>query len=262
MPLLEENTVIVNEGAVSQIMINRPQSMNAVNLDVFQGIILACDKLSLLKDLRAVTLWGAGDKAFGAGIEVSSLSGLGKRAAAEYFALGQRAVRALETLPVPVLAAVHGYTFGAGLELALACDVIFAAHDTQLGFPEAGLGFVPAFGGLGRLLSRVGPGAAKRLLYTGELMGAEEARGCGLVDKVAAPDRLTEEVNAFADRVARNAPLALRHLKSLFAGELEHQALFLANRAVEVCLELFDSADYEEGLEAFLQKREAAFRGR
>ena len=262
MAILQEDTVLVNEGPVAQVMLNRPEHLNALNIDVFQGLLLAFEKLRRRADLRVVTLWSAGDKAFAAGAEVPGMAGLGKRAAAEYFELGHRALRCIETMPVPVIAAVHGHVFGAGLELALACDVIVAAHQSQFGLPEAGLGLIPAFGGITRMLQRVGPGMTRRLVFSGEMIGTEEAVRCGLADKAAPPDQLTEEVQRMDEQIARSAPLAVSQTKALVRAELEQQTLAGLRRGAESCLELFQSVDCEEGLEALMQKRDPAFRGR
>ena len=259
---MQEDTILVSEGVVGQIVINRPQNLNALNIDVFQGLLLALEKLSRLSELRVVTIWGAGDKAFAAGTDIPGLARLGKRAAAEYFELGQRTMRAVERFKVPVVAAVHGYAFGAGLELALAADIIVAAHDTQVGLPEAGLGLIPAFGGIARLLKRTGPGAAKRLIYSGGLINAEEALRYGVVDKVAAPEKLTEEVTALTTQITASGPLALAKAKSIITACLEDSSFALIRRGVEACQELYQTADCEEGLEAFMQKREAVFKGR
>lgn len=262
MAILEDNSVLLNEGPVAQIMLNRPQSMNALNADVFQGLILACEKLQRRTDLRAVTIWGAGDQAFAAGLDVHGIAGLGKRAAAEYFEFGQRALRSIETLPVPVIAALHGSVFGAGLELALACDIIVAAHDVRLGLPEAGIGLIPAFGGIARLLQRVNPGTVKRLVFTGELIGGEEALRAGAVDMVAPPGQLTETVASLVTRIERNAPLALARTKELVQEAVQQQLFLGLRRGAEACLELFQTVDAEEGIDAFLHRHEPKFRGR
>jgi enoyl-CoA hydratase len=260
--VLEESTVIVNEGVVAQIMVNRPQHLNALNIDVLQGLALAFERLNKNSSVRVVTLWGAGDKAFAAGIDVHGIAGLGKRPLAEYVDLGQRALRAIETFRAPVIAAVHGYAFGAGLELALACDIIIAASEAKLGLPESGLGIIPAFGGMQRIVQRCGAGAARRLALTGELIEAQEAYSLGLVDKIAAPGKLTEEVNAMADMVCKQAPLAVAKAKQVLLAAQEQAVLAGMRRECEGCLELWESADREEGLGAFMQKRPPVFGGR
>ncbi len=258
MSLLEENNLLVNDGVIAQIMINRPEFLNALNADLFQGLIIAFEKIQLRSDLRVVTLWGEGEESFSAGSDLSALTHLGRRALADYFELGFRALRCVEKCPVPVISAINGYAFGAGLELALASDIIVVSPNAKLGFPDAGLGMVPPFGGVARLIERVGSGAAKKLLYTAELISAEEALRIGLVDKIAEEGQLTETVDGMADEISKKSPLALKVLKRTV-----NNALAESLRAqLEEISELARSADWEEGISAFLEKREPSFTGR
>ena len=185
---------------------------------------------------------------------------LGPRAIADYVELGQRAMRALELLDLPVIAAVNGFALGGGLELALACDIICASNRAKLGQPEVNLGIIPGFGGTARLAARCGIGAARRLVYSGELVRAEEAQVMGLVDKIFEPEKLLDETRAFAALIAGKAPLAVRGAKRVLR-QAQENALHVGLRLeVEEFLRLFASADREEGMQAFLQKREPKFR--
>jgi enoyl-CoA hydratase len=260
--MLEENTVLVTEGPISQVMINRPQNMNALNLDVLQGLTLAFERLERNSTLRVITLWGAGTQAFAAGMDVHAIVDLGKRPIAEYVELGQRALRAIERCRVPVIAALNGYAFGAGLELALACDLMVAAAEAKLGLPDAGLGLIPALGGIERLSRRCSIGAVRRLVYTAELIDAPQAQALGLVDKVAAPGTLTEEVHRLAEAITAQAPLAVAQAKQLILSTHESATLAGLRREVEAFLGLFGSADREEGMRAFMQKRTPDFKAR
>jgi len=253
--------VIVNEGAVAQVMINRPQALNALNADVLQGLILAFERLQRNSAVRVVTLWGAGTEAFSAGMDVAAIVDLGPRPIADYVELGQRAMRALETCPVPVIAAVNGYAFGAGLELALACDLIVAAQGARFGLPEAGLGVLPIFGGMQRLLSRCGAAVTRRMVYTAELIDTAEALRIGLVDVLAPSGRLSEETTALADKISKQAPQAVSRAKSILRVAEEVELLAGLRREVEVFLSLYNTYDREEGMRAFMQKRTPEFRG-
>ena len=255
--ILEENTVLLeHDGPIATITINRPESLNALNPDVLQGVILALGKIASNPSIRSVIITGKGPKAFVAGADIRTMSQLGPRPIAEYVELGQRAMRTIETFDVPVIAAVNGF------ELALACDLIVCAESAKLGQPEVNLGIMPGFGGTQRLIQRCGIGTARRLCYTGELIGAEEARMVGIADKVAPDAQLMDEVKKIATTIASKAPLAIKGTKKVI--NQAHQSLLLSGLRLEVeeFLRLFETADREEGMDAFLQKREAKFTGR
>jgi enoyl-CoA hydratase len=260
--ITQEQVKIVREGAISEIAINRPDSMNALNPNVLQGIILAFERLVKLPDLRVVIIRGEGEKAFVAGADIRSMSELGPRAIADYIELGQRAMRAIETCPVPVIAAVNGYALGGGLELALACDLIFASEKSRVGQPEVNLGIIPGFGGTQRLISRCGVGTARMLIYSGDIIDGAEALRMGVIDRLCEGETLFEEVEKYAETLLQKGPLAIQGAKRAInaAGE----ALLLGGLRLEIeeFLRLFQTADREEGMQAFLQKRAPEFSGR
>lgn len=263
MAIIEEQTVAVAaEGAITELVINRPKTLNALNPDVLHSLILQVERVVKNPDLRVITLTGAGEKAFVAGADITSMAGLGQRAIADYVELGQRAMRVIEQAPVPVIAAVNGYALGGGLELALACDLIVASTTSKLGQPEVNLGIIPGFGGTQRLIHRCGVGTARRLVYTGDLLSAEEALKLGVVDRLVEPAALSQEVRQIADTIAKKAPLAIREAKRVLRESQEHSLLSGLRLEVEAFLGLFGSADRAEGMEAFIQKREARFTGR
>ena len=261
--LMEENTVLMErDGAIVTFTINRQESLNALNPDVLQGLIIEFGKIASDPSIRSVIITGRGPKAFVAGADIRSMNGLGPRPIADYVELGQRAMRLIETCEVPVIAAVNGFALGGGLELALACDIIVCCESAKLGQPEVNLGIIPGFGGTQRLIHRCGVGAARRLCYTGDLIGAEEARVIGLADKVVPDAQLLDEVTKMATTIASKAPLAVKGAKKVI--NQAHQSLLLSGLRLEVeeFLKLFGTADREEGMTAFLQKRPAAFSGR
>lgn len=261
--LMEENTVLVErDGAIVTVTINRPESLNALNPDVLQGLIIEFGKIASDSSIRGVIITGRGPKAFVAGADIRSMHDLGPRPLADYVELGQRAMRLIETCEVPVIAAVNGFALGGGLELALACDLVVCCESAKLGQPEVNLGIIPGFGGTQRLIQRCGIGAARRLCYTGDLIGADEARIIGLADKVV-PDALhMEEVKKMAASIASKAPLAVKGAKKVINKAQEALLLSGLRLEVEEFIRLFASADREEGMSAFLQKRPAQFTGR
>lgn len=260
MALQEEDVIIVGtEGPVATLMINRPQSMNALNVDVLHSITLRIDKLIQKPEIRVIIITGTGDKAFVAGADVAQMHDLGPRAIADYVELGQRTMRYLETLKVPVIAAVNGYALGGGLELALSCDMIIASKAAKFGQPEVNLGIIPGFGGTQRLLARTGIGAARRLILTGEIISADEARSMNLVEMVVEPEALMSTARKYAEMIAAKAPLAVQGAKRVLTDTVSAWQLGGLQREVEEFLRLFASADREEGMDAFLKRRAAKF---
>jgi len=263
MAMLEEETVkLAAEGPVAELVVNRPQSLNALNADVLSSLTAILQRLAKRSDLRVVIITGAGEKAFVAGADIASMAQLGPRPIADYIELGQRAMRALEELPVPVIAAVNGFALGGGLELALSCDLIVAATSAKLGQPEVNLGIIPGFGGTQRLIQRAGIGVARRLTYTGEIISAEEGLRLGVVDRVVELSELLTVCREMAKLIAAKGPLAVRKAKEVLRRSQDDLLLSGLRHEVQGFLQLFDTADREEGMAAFLQKRAANFTGK
>ena len=261
--IIEEETVRITEaGAVTVLQVNRPKSLNALNVDVLGSLQLLIAKLSKDPEVRAVIITGAGEKAFVAGADIATMNELGPRAIADYIELGQRTMRSIESARFPVIAAVNGFALGGGLELALACDLIVASSAAKVGQPEVNLGIIPGFGGTQRLVQRCGVGAARRLCYTGELIGAQEALTLGIVDAVVEPTDLMPRARAWAEMIGAKAPLAVAAAKRVINDAGERELLAGLRGEVDAFLSLFGSADREEGMLAFLQKRKANFTGR
>jgi enoyl-CoA hydratase len=211
--------------------------------------------------VRAVVLTGAGERAFVAGADIKYMSGLDVDEAKAWGALGHEAGRLLETMPKPTIAAVNGFALGGGCELALACDIRYAASSAKLGQPEVNLGIIPGWGGTQRLARVVGLGLAKELVFTGRLVDAEEAVRIGLVNGIHDP--VLEKARETAQLLASKSPVALRVMKRLANRALgggEHDRNLDAEG--ESFGELFGSEDAKEGLTAFVEKREPRFVGR
>jgi len=263
MAIMETSTVQVEHtDEISTLTISRPESLNALNTDVLQGLILEVEKLQNRSQLRVLVLKGAGSKAFVAGADIHSMHQLGPRAIADYVELGQRAMRAIECFEKPVVAAVDGYALGGGLELALAADLILASSKSKLGQPEVNLGIIPGFGGTQRLLLRCGTGAARRLVLSGDIITAEEGFSLGLVDKVFSDEEFEDHLDKYIATLCSKAPLALQEAKRVLRESQQGQLLSGLRMEVEAFLKLFGTADREEGMEAFLAKREPKFQGR
>ncbi|HEY8792052.1 MAG TPA: enoyl-CoA hydratase-related protein [Gaiellaceae bacterium] len=250
---------VEREETVAILTIDRQEALNA--LDVATLIELR-DRLRELADddsARVVIVTGAGEKAFVAGADIKYMSGLDVEQAKEWGALGHETGRLLETMPKPTIAAINGFALGGGCELALACDLRFAASGAKLGQPEVNLGIIPGWGGTQRLARLCGLGVAKELIFTGRVVGAEEALRIGLVNAVHDP--VLGKAGEVAMLLASKSPIALRLMKELANRALggDHEQNLEAEG--ETFGELFSSADAKEGLAAFVEKREPVFRG-
>ncbi|MCL6636561.1 MAG: enoyl-CoA hydratase/isomerase family protein [Alicyclobacillus sp.] len=259
---MEETRVVVqHEGPVAVLTLNREQQLNALDEALLSELSGHLRALADDPGVRAVVLCGRG-RAFAAGADIAAMQPLGPAAAERFARLGQAVFQQIERLPKPVIALIHGYALGGGLELALACDLRIAAHGAQLGQPEIRLGILPGFGGTQRLPRLVGRGRALQLLLTGERITADAALEMGLVNEVVAPDALYTTGLARARQLAELPPLALAWLKrAVYEGtELDlARGLSLEAALFGLC---FATHDQKEGMAAFLAKRPPVFEGK
>jgi enoyl-CoA hydratase len=209
-----------------------------------------------------VVVTGAGEKAFIAGADIKYMSGLGVEGATAWGELGHEAATLLETMPKPTIAAINGFALGGGCELALACDLRYAASNAKLGQPEINLGIIPGWGGTQRLARATTLGFAKELILTGRTVTADEALERGLVNAVTEPEELMPRVMETARQLASRAPLALHAAKEAVNRALAGEHAENLTRESDRFGELFASEDAKEGLTAFAEKREPNFSGR
>lgn len=247
-----------HDGFVSTITIARPDKLNALDEAVLGDLAEAVEQLGARAETRCAILTGEG-KAFVAGADIAAMKEMPPVEAERLSKLGHDTLGAIEALKLPVIAAVNGFALGGGCELALACDFIYASEKAKLGQPEVKLGVIPGFGGTQRLTRRVGIGAARELVYTGGMIGAEEALRIGLVNKVFPPDELLAGARKTADTIASMGPLAVAEAKRTIRDGADRLLPEANALEVEAFAGLFSSSDQKEGMDAFLSKRDPSF---
>ena len=253
---------VERDGTIATVTVNRPDALNAVDLDHAQSLRDHLERLAEDEEVRVVVLTGAGERAFIAGADIKYMQDLGVLEARRWGELGHACGRLLETMPKPTVAAINGYALGGGLELALACDLRVAASTAKLGQPEIDLSILPGWGGAIRLARTTTLGFAKALIYTGRTIDAAEALEHGLVNVVWEPDELGPKTRELCEGLAAKSPLALAYAKEAVNHAL--QGDHRANLELEARLfaMMFSSEDQKEGMAAFVEKREPRFSGR
>ena len=247
------------DGAVAVLTVDRQDALNALDVATLGDLRDRLRELAGDDEVRAVILTGAGEKAFVAGADIKYMSGLDVDQAKEWGALGHEAGRLLETMPKPTIAAINGFALGGGCELALACDIRYASTAAKLGQPEVNLGIIPGWGGTQRLARVCGLGIAKELIFTGRLIGADEALRIGLVNAVGDP--VLDKARETATLLASKSPIALRTMKELSNRALGGDHAANLDAEGDTFGELFSSDDAREGLTAFVEKRDPFFTG-
>lgn len=248
------------DGALATLTIDRQDKLNALNAQVVAELRSAAQEVRTTRGVRCLIVTGAGEKAFVAGADIAEMKDMRLDQARAFAQAGHEALDALEALPFPVIAAVNGFALGGGCELALACDFVYASEKAKFGQPEVKLGVIPGFGGTQRLLRRVGNAMARELIYTGVVIGADEALRIGLVNRVLPPGELSSAARATAATIAQMGPLAIAEAKKVLRegeGRLLRDANALEIDGFAGC---FETDDQKEGMSAFLAKRAASFK--
>lgn len=249
-----KNIILEKEGKIALITINRPKALNALNSETLGELESVIDKVSEDEEIFSVVITGAG-KSFVAGADISEMKDKNVMEAKNFGVLGNRVFRKIESLSKPVIAAVNGFALGGGCELAMACDIRFASKKAKFGQPEVTLGITPGFGGTQRLARIVGPGEAKELIYTGKMIGADEALRIGLVNKVFEVEVLLEEAKKLANTIANNAPIAVKSSKNAINRGLQVDIDTAVAYESEVFGSCFSTDDQKNGMDAFLNKQ-------
>lgn len=256
------NVLCKIEGALAEVTINRPKALNALNSETLQELGQVIQELTGNKEVGVVIITGAGEKAFVAGADITQMKDMNAIEGREFGRLGQKVFSAIETMPQVVIAAVNGFALGGGCELAMACDIRLASKNAKFGQPEVTLGITPGFAGTQRLPRLVGRAIAKELIYTGDMIDAEEAYRIGLVNKVYEPEELMDKAREMAKRILSRGMIAVQLCKAAINNGMNMDTESAYNYEAEVFGLCFATEDQKEGMTAFVEKRKANFKGR
>ena len=253
---------IERRDGVAWVVVDRPEVRNALDTALGAELVRAFVGLGEDPDVRVVVLRGAGERAFISGADVNEFR---ERLATPEDALAydqeaEALMSAIEAVPKPVIAMIHGFAIGSGLLVAMACDLRIASDAVRVGIPVARIGLVPPVPDVARLVRLVGPGRAKDLLMTGRLIAAGEALSCGLLTRIVPAEELETVTAEIAGLLARNAPLSLKAVKQI-VDRIGAQGSAVAEGAPWY-EEVYRSDDFREGVDAFMEKRRPVFRGR
>lgn len=253
--------IIEKQEDICIVKINNPQAMNALNSTVLSELDCAFSQIESDQTIKVVILTGEG-RAFVAGADISQMSTMSAAEGKAFGEQGAAVFRKIEQLKVPVIAAVNGFALGGGCELAMACDIRIASAKAKFGQPEVGLGITPGFSGTQRLPRLVGIGVAKELIYTADIIGADEAYRIGLVNKVAEPEALMDQAIEMAKKIASKAPIAVRYSKEAINRGCQvdiDTAIAIEANLFGLC---FASEDQKEGMSSFLNKKAPEFKNK
>jgi enoyl-CoA hydratase/3-hydroxyacyl-CoA dehydrogenase len=257
-----ETVKVEREQSILWVILNRAHRLNAFNDVLIEELADVLDTAEKDASVKCLIITGDGDRAFSAGADVTMFPKATPVKAEEFSRAGQKVFGKIEEMSKPVIAAINGFALGGGLELALACDFRVAAEHAELGSPEIVLGLIPGWGGTQRLVRIVGLAKAKELVMLGVRLKADEALKAGLVHKVVNYEKLKDEARALAQNLADGPPVAMKYAK--------HALNFGTQVPLEAGLRLesglmaltFSTDDLKEGLEAFMARRKAEFKGK
>jgi len=255
------STVLLQrEGRVGILTISRPESLNALNNVVLSDLQKVFAELKR-EPLGALIVTGTGEKSFVAGADIKEMETMTAAQAKEFANRGQTLFRQLEEFPFATIAAVNGFALGGGLELALSCDWIVASNKAKWGLPEVSLGLIPGYGGTQRLSRVVGKALAKRVGLTGEVFNAEQGLNWGLFTQIVEPGEVLPTAKKQAELICNRAPLAVSFTKRSIESGFDESLVDGLEVEAHFFGQVFETKDHNEGIQAFIAKREPKFKG-
>ena len=245
---------------IAWITIDRPP-VNALNKELLGEFLEVIEELEEDKEIRVAVITGAG-KAFVAGADIKEMENMNVLEAKEFAELGHKVFGFIRNSRIPYIAMVNGYALGGGCELLMSCDLAIASRKAKIGQPEINLGISPGFGGTQNLPRLVGRMKAKELLFTGDNISAEEAERIGLINKVVDDDKLREETEKLAEKIAEKSPIQTMFIKTLVNRGLDMDLNSACALEISTFASGFNTEDQREGMKAFLEKRKPTFKGK
>jgi enoyl-CoA hydratase len=255
--------ILQNKSAgILTITIQRPQALNALNASVIGQLSVAIDTAQTDAEVQTIVLTGSGEKAFVAGADIKEFSDYNGREGKALAQKGQDLLfNRIERSSKPVIAAINGFALGGGLELALACHIRIASNNARMGLPEVSLGVIPGYGGTQRLPQIVGKGKAMEMILSARMIGADDAAACGLVNAVVSQEELLETAHKMAHSIMKNSPVAVATaIQAVLAGSEDGVNGFQAE--INCFGASFETDDFKEGTQAFIEKRKPQFPGK
>lgn len=249
------------EGSICTITVNRPDKLNALNIETIRELREAFGQAQQDANVKGIILTGQGPKAFVAGADIAEFSNFSSAQGKEMAASGHGTFDYIENSSKPVVAAINGFALGGGCELAMSCHMRVAATNAKFGQPEVNLGIIPGYGGTQRLVRLIGRSKATELLLTGDMITADEALQLGLVNHVVSPDELLTKAQEILNKIAQKSPLAVAQVLKLINSYYDKTQNGFQEEISQFG-ECFSTEDFKEGVSAFLEKRKAAFTGR
>ncbi|MDR1876547.1 MAG: enoyl-CoA hydratase/isomerase family protein [Flavobacteriaceae bacterium] len=252
-----ENLQVTKEDKIALVTINRPQQLNALNSLTLKELSECFSALDSDNETRAIIITGSGDKSFVAGADIKEFLNLDPNRIEDFAKNAHETVfNKIENLSKPVIAAINGFALGGGLELSLACHIRIASTNAKLGLPEVTLGLIPGYGGTQRLPKLVGKGNANQIIFTAEMIPSDKALNIGLVNEVVTPENLLSRAKEIAVRISKNSSTAITQaIRAVNSSETPEG--FTAE--IKLFGSLFTTADFKEGVNAFIEKRKPVF---
>jgi len=257
-----DNVLLDIQERIATLTINRPKALNALNIETLLDIKAAVEQVRNNDEVDVLIITGAGDKAFVAGADITAMVNMTAMEGRAFGRLGGEVTNLIETISKPIIASIDGFCLGGGCELAMACDFRICSDKSKFGQPEVGLGVTPGFGGTQRLPRLIGTSMAKQLLFTGEVISAQEALRIGLVNQVVFGDRLKTEVLKIAQMIVSRGQLAVRLCKDAVNNGMQvdiTRAMSIESDIFGLC---FATSDQKEGMRAFMERKKAHFIGK